>query len=118
MNNSGYESFDYISTLWKLADTLTVVQAAAFIAGFDPILIRYNAFGGVYFESETGLTDSNGSHGVQTGNGLLFWDSYLIPAYGDCCFGFAQPTGVLCLVHPFIQLSQSRVAFAAAGAAG
>ena len=71
MNSFEYDYFDYISPLWKLADPLTVEQAAALIAGFDPNLIRYNAYGGVYFESETGSTDSNGSHGVQTAYSAL-----------------------------------------------
>ena len=71
MNSFEYDNFNYISPLWKLADPLTVEQAAALIAGFDPNLIRYNAYGGVYFESETGSTDSNGSHGVQTAYSAL-----------------------------------------------
>lgn len=58
--------FEYINPLWRLADPLTVEQAAALIAGYDPNVIRYNAYGGIYFEDETGLTDSNGSHWVQT----------------------------------------------------
>lgn len=58
--------FEYINPLWRLADLLTVEQAAALIAGFDPNVVRFNINGGVYFESETGLTDSNGSHWVQT----------------------------------------------------
>jgi hypothetical protein len=58
-----------INPLWRLADPLTVEQAAALIAGYDPNVVRYNAYdGGVYFENERGYTytDSNGDHWVQT----------------------------------------------------
>lgn len=58
--------FEYINPLWRLADPLTVEQAAALIAGYDPNMVRYNAYGGVYFEDERGLTDSTGAHWVQT----------------------------------------------------
>jgi hypothetical protein len=58
--------FDYINPLWRLADPLTVEQAAALIAGYDPNFVRYNAYGGIYFEDENGQTNCNGSHWVQT----------------------------------------------------
>lgn len=60
------DDIHYINPLWRLADPLTIEQAAALIAGNDPNIIRFNAYGGVYFENENGLTDSNGSHWVQT----------------------------------------------------
>jgi len=60
------DNFDYINPLWKLADPLTVEQAASLIAGYDPNVIRYNAYGGIYFEDENGQTVSMGSHWVQT----------------------------------------------------
>jgi hypothetical protein len=63
--------FEYINPLWRLADPLTVGQAAALIAGFDPNAVRFNIKGGVYFESETGLTDSNGGSWVQTAYAAL-----------------------------------------------
>lgn len=63
--------FKNINPLWSLADPLIVEQAAALIAGFDPITVRFNENGGVYFESETGLTDSNGGSWVQTANAAL-----------------------------------------------
>lgn len=58
--------FEYINPLWRLADPLTVEQAAALIAGYDPNVIRYNAYGDVYFQNESGFTDYNGAHWVQT----------------------------------------------------
>lgn len=63
---SDIDDFNYISPFWRLADFLNLEQAAALIAGYDPNLIRYNSQGGVYFETETGLTDSCGAHNVQT----------------------------------------------------
>lgn len=63
---SEIDDFNYISPFWRLADFLSVEQAAALIAGYDPNLIRYNYQGGVYFETETGLTDTCGAHSVQT----------------------------------------------------
>ncbi|MGZ8914005.1 MAG: hypothetical protein ACXW1Z_12975 [Methylobacter sp.] len=58
--------FEDINPLWRLADPLTVLQAAALIAGVDPNVVRFNIHGGVYFEYETGMTDSNGGGRVQT----------------------------------------------------
>jgi hypothetical protein len=66
MRSSIDDDFHYITPLWQLADPLTVEQAAALIAGYDPNIVRFNADGGVYFENENGLTDSNGGHWVQT----------------------------------------------------
>lgn len=60
------DDFYKINHLWRLADPLTVEQAAALIAGYDPNIVRFNSFGGIYFEHENGSTDSNGSHDVQT----------------------------------------------------
>jgi len=56
----------YIDPLWKLADTLTITQATALIAGYEPNEVRFDAYGGVYFESEHGSTNSAGGHSVKT----------------------------------------------------
>ncbi len=58
--------YEYIDPLWNLADTLTVVQAAALIAGFEPNAVRFNVKGGVYFENESGATDSTFGNSVKT----------------------------------------------------
>ena len=56
--------FKSINPLWDLVDPLTVEQAAALIAGFDPNSIHVS---GNFFENlETGLTDSDGITWVQT----------------------------------------------------
>lgn len=53
--------FKKINQLWNLADTLTVEQAAALIAGFDPGSVCFNPDGSAHFRDiETGLTDSTG----------------------------------------------------------
>ncbi|WP_367025173.1 hypothetical protein ABZN20_10180 [Methylococcus sp. ANG] len=53
--------FKKINQLWNLADTLTVEQAAALIAGFDPGSVCFNTDGSAHFRDiETGLTDSTG----------------------------------------------------------
>jgi len=56
----------YIDPLWKLADTLTITQAAALVAGYEPNEVRFNAYGGVYFENENGSTESAGGQSVKT----------------------------------------------------
>ncbi|QBQ56109.1 hypothetical protein [Nitrosococcus wardiae] len=58
--------FKEINPLWSLADPLTVQQAAALIAGFDPNAVRFNSDDAAYFENETGLTDSYSIAWVQT----------------------------------------------------
>lgn len=59
--------FKDINPLWRLADPLTVEQAAALIAGFDPGSVCFNPDGSAYFrEIETGLTDSLGIADVIT----------------------------------------------------
>ena len=57
---------EYIDPLWNLADTLSVVQAAALIAGFEPNSIRFNVHGDVYFENEHGTTDAANGRSVKT----------------------------------------------------
>lgn len=56
--------FKTINPLWSLSDPLTVQQAAALIAGVDPNSVRFNSNfdsnGAVWFENETGQTDSDG----------------------------------------------------------
>lgn len=58
--------FKEINPLWRLSDPLTVQQAAALIAGFDPNAVRFNFNDAAWFESETGFTDSGGISWVQT----------------------------------------------------
>ncbi len=65
-NNYSFNDFESITPLWRLADSLTVEQAAALIAGFDPNLIRYDINNEIYFENETGVTNREGGHWVQT----------------------------------------------------
>jgi hypothetical protein len=57
--------------LWSLADPMTVEQAAALIAGFDPNAVRFNMNEAAYFENETGLTDSDNINWVQTAYAAL-----------------------------------------------
>jgi hypothetical protein len=47
-----------IKPLWKLADSLTVRQAAALIAGYDPSAV--DASGDFFCDRDTGRTDSGG----------------------------------------------------------
>jgi len=54
-----------INPLWRLSDPLTVQQAAALIAGFDPVSVRFNSLNEAWFEGETGLMDSDGILWVQ-----------------------------------------------------
>lgn len=58
--------FKEINPLWRLADPLTVQQAAALIAGFDPNAVNWNSKDAAWFESETGFTDSGGISWVRT----------------------------------------------------
>lgn len=58
--------FKEINPLWRLADPLTVQQAAALIAGFNPNAVRFNSNDAAWFESEAGFTDSGGISWVQT----------------------------------------------------
>jgi hypothetical protein len=44
--------FTNINPLWRLADPLTVKQAAVLIAGFDPNKVSFRADGSAYFHSE------------------------------------------------------------------
>ncbi len=61
--------FKKINHLWHLADTFTVLQAAALIADFDPDSI---AEGGKYFKNiETGITDSSGIRHFKTAFSIL-----------------------------------------------
>ncbi|HIF59750.1 MAG TPA: hypothetical protein EYQ26_09700 [Rhodospirillales bacterium] len=62
---------NYIDPLWNLADTITVVQAAALIAGFEPNSIRFNFIGEVYFEDECGVTDNTDGRSVKTAYEVL-----------------------------------------------
>ena len=56
--------FKEINPLWRLSDPLTVCDAAALIAGFDPNSV--DASGNHFRNPETGLTDSDGITGVKT----------------------------------------------------
>lgn len=58
--------FNEIDPLWRLSDPLTVQQAAALIAGFDPNVVRWDSNDATWFENETGFTDSSGISRVQT----------------------------------------------------
>lgn len=59
------EGWKVINPLWRLANPLTIQQAAALIAGFDPNVVRFNANNAAWFEKE-GLTDSDNIGWVQT----------------------------------------------------
>lgn len=54
-----------INPLWGLADPVTVEQAAALIAGYDPSSVCFESGWPDIFRSETGLTDSSGIREVQ-----------------------------------------------------
>ncbi|MCC8401403.1 hypothetical protein LJ655_05750 [Paraburkholderia sp. MMS20-SJTN17] len=57
-------SYKAINPLWSLVDPLTVEQAAALIAGFDPNAVDES---GEWFKNrETGFTDSDGITWVRT----------------------------------------------------
>lgn len=58
--------FKEINPLWRLSDPLTVQQAAALIAGFDPTAVRFNSNDVAWFESETGFTDCGDISWVRT----------------------------------------------------
>jgi hypothetical protein len=58
--------FKTINPAWRLSDPLTVNQAAALIAGFDPVSVRFNGNQEPsHFETETGLADTDGIAEVQ-----------------------------------------------------
>lgn len=63
--------FKAINPLWSLVDPLTVPQASALLAGFDPNSVRFNAGNVAWFENETGLTDNQDISWVQTANAAL-----------------------------------------------
>lgn len=56
---------DDIAPAWRLADPLTVQQAAAIIAGHDPNTVQYRYGKPEYFETENGHTYSEGIHEVK-----------------------------------------------------
>ena len=58
--------FKEINPLWALSDPVTVQQAAALIAGFEPRAVRFNSNGASWFEDQTSLTDSDGIAWVDT----------------------------------------------------
>lgn len=60
-----------INHLWSLADPVTVEQAAALIAGYDPNLCRFNSNGGAWFEDETGFSSSSENIPLQTAYAAL-----------------------------------------------
>jgi hypothetical protein len=60
------ENFETINPNWNLVDPLTIHQAAALMAGFDPNAVIFNADIAAWFENETGLTTSGGIRCVQT----------------------------------------------------
>ncbi|SAL38682.1 hypothetical protein AWB68_01692 [Caballeronia choica] len=62
-------SYKDINPLWSLVDPLTVDQAAALIAGFDPYSIDKS--GDFFQDGETGLTDSDGIAWVWTAHAAL-----------------------------------------------
>lgn len=55
-----------INPLWNLADPLTVYQAAALVAGFDPNVVHFNADNTVWLENDTGQSDSVSASQVAT----------------------------------------------------
>lgn len=56
-----------IDPLWRLVDPLTIRQAAALIAGYDPNAVRFDANGEPsWFENESGFPESNGISRVLT----------------------------------------------------
>lgn len=57
-------AYQEINPLWSLVDPLTVEQAAASIAGFDPNSVDES--GNWFEDQETGLTDSDGIIWAQT----------------------------------------------------
>lgn len=59
-------NFKTINELWRLAETLTVQQAAVLVAGLDPNDVRFNSYGSAWLENESELTESNRIAWVQT----------------------------------------------------
>jgi len=59
------ENWKAINPLWRLADPLTVHQAAALIAGHDPNCVRFNLDQEPWFESDSGWRDSDGISSVK-----------------------------------------------------
>ena len=58
-------SFKKILRLWKLADTLTVQQAAALIAGVEPSAVVFDKDGTPQGFKHEGNTEANAIHGCQ-----------------------------------------------------
>jgi len=54
-----------IALAWRLADPLTVQQAAALIAGHDPNHVRYEDSYPAYFETPDGITSTDGLEDMQ-----------------------------------------------------
>lgn len=57
--------FKGIDPLWRLCDPLTVHQAAALIAGWDPSVVRFHSNQAAWVQGEPDLTDSNGTSRAQ-----------------------------------------------------
>ncbi|MCB1901783.1 hypothetical protein [Cognatazoarcus halotolerans] len=60
------EYWETINPLWRLANPLTVHQAAALIAGYDPNWVRFNSLHEAWLENEHGWRESNGVSWVKT----------------------------------------------------
>ena len=58
--------FDEINPLWSLVDPISVQDAAALVAGFEPNALKVNGDSFWFEDPETGVTDSNGGNWVQT----------------------------------------------------
>lgn len=58
--------FKNINQAWRVCDPLTVHDAAALLAGFEPNSVKFNDSGAAWFESETGFTDNQGAWTIQT----------------------------------------------------
>lgn len=63
--------FSTINPLWRLSDPLTVEQAAALIAGFDPNWVRFNAGNVVSLTRGSTLAENDGIALVQTALAVL-----------------------------------------------
>ena len=71
MRERGNMEFKTINPLWSLSDSLSVQEAAALIADFDPNAVRFGSNGPEWFESQSGWTDSSDISWVKTAFAVL-----------------------------------------------
>ena len=111
------QDFRAINHLWRLVDPLSVEDAAALIAGFDPKTIRYNGNGDAWFESENGQSESEGIRWVETAStalrnailadsleaNLQRYSSFMVPSNGEQPIDWGKSTVTVQNVRIWLQ---------------